>query len=189
MKGATTSSRVPLSSPTAAASVSRPAGPPANCSSNVQEHAVEAVEPRRVDLESVEREVGELGVDRGPRPALHLGEVAHAPQQAVRDARRPARAAGQLAASPVGERDAEEPGETLEDLRQILAGLELLAIDVGEDAPELAAVDRGRDHALDRSQPVAQLEVGDVVERAHAPEGGCGRATPEATAGSRKSRS
>ena len=62
-KGSTTSSRVPRSSPTAAARVSSPTGPPSNFSISVSSSsAVEAVEARVVHLEALE---GEAGVGLG----------------------------------------------------------------------------------------------------------------------------
>jgi len=48
--------------------------------------------------------------------------------------------------------------------RRQVARCKLHGIDVGEDAAQLAAVDRGRDHARNALQSIAQIEVGDVVE-------------------------
>ena len=63
-----------------------------------QEPAVDLVEAVRVDLEQGEGVPGDRGGDRAVR--AHLGEVAHAAQQAVGDARRAAAAARRSRAAP-----------------------------------------------------------------------------------------
>src|SRR5262245_32280077 len=68
-----------------------------------EQRAVEPVEAGGVDVEPLEREARPRGLDAAPGAGLHLGEVAHAPQQAVRDARGAARAPRDLAASVRGE--------------------------------------------------------------------------------------
>ena len=60
-----------------------------------QDVAVELVEAFVVDLEEVER--GQADLARDDALVAHLGEVAHAPQQAVGDPRRAARAGRDLA--------------------------------------------------------------------------------------------
>ena len=57
--------------------------------------AVHDVEPERVDIEHLERGFGDALRDAAV--GFHLGVIAHAAQQAVGDARRAARAAGDLA--------------------------------------------------------------------------------------------
>ena len=68
-----------------------------------QELAVHHVEARHVDVEHHERVVGDLARDLAF--GAHLGEVAHAAQQPVRDPRRPARAARDLERAARVDRD------------------------------------------------------------------------------------
>src|SRR5262245_60931505 len=82
-----------------------------------QERAVHAVEAGLVDLETREREAGELARHR--RLAADLGEVAHAAQQAVGDARRAPRAGRDLERALSRERDAEDARASREDLHQV----------------------------------------------------------------------
>ncbi len=79
---------------------------------------IERVEPARVDFELRQRAVGELGIDRAR--ALDGREVAHAPKQASRDARRAARAPRDLVRAFVGERQAEQPRAAPHDLFELL---------------------------------------------------------------------
>ena len=84
--GSTTDSIVSASSPTETARVLSPTGPPPNrVEDGLQHGAVEPVEAERVDVVEVER-----GARRHRYPrlaAVHERVVAHAAQQAVRDAR------------------------------------------------------------------------------------------------------
>ena len=74
------------SSPTATASVERPTGPPSNFDADrAQDLAVQAVEPALVHLEHLERRPRGLRGDHALH--AHLGEVAHALEQAVGHAR------------------------------------------------------------------------------------------------------
>src|SRR6218665_261608 len=66
---------------------------------------------------------------------LDLGVVAHAPQQPVGDARRAARAAGDLQTPGVIHRDTEQAGAALDDARQFLRAVELQP---GHDAEAVA---------------------------------------------------
>ena len=78
-----------------------------------QQLAVDLVEAVGVDLEQRQRVVGHRRGDGAV--GAHLGEVAHAAQQAVRDARRAAAAAGDLAGAVVVDRDAEDAGGAGDD--------------------------------------------------------------------------
>ena len=78
------------------------------------------------------REVDRLG-------ALHLGEVAHAAQQAVGDARRPPAAAGDLGGARRIDRHAEQPGRAQDDLGQLLRAVEVEAVDDAEARPQRRA--------------------------------------------------
>ena len=49
-----------------------------------------------------------------------MGEIAHPAEQAAGDARRPARAAGDLARAVLGDVDAEQPRGAADDLLQLL---------------------------------------------------------------------
>src|SRR5262249_61196855 len=73
-----------------------------------EDPAVGGVEAEVVDLEAPQGILGDLL--RDPPVAAHLGEVAHAPQEAVRDARGAARAPPDLVAAGVFDGDAEQAG-------------------------------------------------------------------------------
>ena len=68
---------------------------------------IHLVEPNDVDVEQLERAVGERA--RHALCAFDHGEVAHAPKQAPGDARRAARAPGDLVRAVIGEREADHP--------------------------------------------------------------------------------
>ena len=82
-----------------------------------QELAVEALEPDRVDLEQRQRLLGDRG--RDDSLVTHLGDVAHAAQDAVRDPRRAARAARDELCRVVGDLDAEDAGRAAHDRREL----------------------------------------------------------------------
>ena len=57
------------------------------------------------------------------------------------------------------------PLQRLHDIHRVeIQGLELHAVDVSQNASELASVHRRCDHALDGLQAVAEFEIRDVVE-------------------------
>src|SRR4029079_8753953 len=74
----------------------------------LEQLAVDALEPLTVDLEQLERLLGHGRRDRAGMP--DLGHVAYATEDAVRDARRPPRARGDLLGGVVGDLDAEDGG-------------------------------------------------------------------------------
>src|SRR5262245_19793009 len=82
-----------------------------------QELAVHRVEAVRVDLEQVHRGLRDALVDRAV--ALDLRVVAHAAQQAVRDARRTARARRDLARTRVVDLEIQDSGRAPHDLRAL----------------------------------------------------------------------
>ena len=82
-----------------------------------QDLVVDLVQPQLVDVETAQRLARDVSGDHAVRP--HLGVVAHAPQQAVGDARRAARAPGDLAARLVVDWHAEDAGGALDDLAAI----------------------------------------------------------------------
>ena len=110
----TTSSTVSGSSPTEAASVDRPTGPPPNrCTIACRIAWSSRSRPSLVDLEDLEARPRDLA---GDRPVVtHLGEVAHAPQQPVRDARRAAGAPGDLGGARLVEPHLEDAGRAPDD--------------------------------------------------------------------------
>ena len=82
-----------------------PTGPPSKrLMIVVQDLAVDGVEAEGVDLQAAERY--SAASRRDAAVAAHLGEVAHAAQQAVGDARRAARAAADLLGARVVDGDA-----------------------------------------------------------------------------------
>ena len=72
-----------------------------------QQPAIERVEAPRIDVEQVERGVRDRLVDAAA--ALHLGVVAHAPQQPVGDAWRAARALGDAPGAAGVDRHVQDP--------------------------------------------------------------------------------
>src|SRR5206468_6017969 len=134
-----------------------------------EEGAVHLIEPRLVDVEQGER-IARDG-PRDPPLGTHLGEVAHAAQQPVRDARRAARTARELGPTVLVEGDAEDRRRAAEDLLEILAPVkvepERRAEAVAERRGEEARARRGADQAeglerqLDRARgrPLADHEV------------------------------
>ena len=78
--------------------------------------AVHDVESRGVDVEHRQRGVGHAAGDLAVGP--HFREVAHAAQQAVDDARRAARTAGDLQRAFRIQHDVEQRGRALDDARQ-----------------------------------------------------------------------
>src|SRR5579859_5822455 len=76
-----------------------------------------AVEPEGVHLEELERLARDVVRDR--TLMAHLRDVAHAPEDAVRHARRPARAAGDLLGRVVCYLDTEDAGRAAGDRREL----------------------------------------------------------------------
>src|SRR5262245_41517531 len=98
-----------------------------------EELAIHDVQADRVDVEHRERRVGHVAGDHALR--LHLRVVAHAPQQAVRDARGAAGAGGNLERALGGDLDREELGRAVHDPPDLLGGVEL---EPGDDAEAVA---------------------------------------------------
>ena len=90
-----------------------------------QELAVEPLEAGAVDLEQRERLLGDLR--RDDALVAHLGDVAHAAQDAVRDARRAARAAGDELGGVLVDLDAEDPRRAAHDRRELVGVVEVEA--------------------------------------------------------------
>ena len=80
--------------------------------------AVEALEPGAVDLEQLERLLGDRGRDRAR--VAHLGDVADAAEDPVRDPRRPAGAAGDLLGRVVLDLDLEDARAAADDRGQLV---------------------------------------------------------------------
>jgi hypothetical protein len=102
------------------ASRGRPGPPPNFSTTGPQAARGRTLEACLVDLEQLERLLGDLGRDR--RRVPHLGDVADAAQDAVRDPRRAARAARDLVGGVVGDLDAEDARAAAHD-RAELAGV------------------------------------------------------------------
>src|SRR6266516_1194320 len=112
--GSSTSSIVSASSPIACARFSRPTGPPANFS----------ITARRSFLSITSRPSTSTSSILSAASATSR-EIAPAAQQAVRDARRAARAPGDLESSLGGDFHLEEPRGAVDDLLQLGLGVEL----------------------------------------------------------------
>ena len=103
--GSITSSSVSRASARAAASVSTPTGPPGMVVGDAaQITAVHRIQPQTIDLQPVQRGVGDGAIHR--RIALHRGKITHPAQQAPGDARRPARPAGDFGGPLLGQTQA-----------------------------------------------------------------------------------
>ncbi len=84
---------------------------------------VHGVEPRGIDFERRQRAVGDLAVDR--LRAVDMGEVAHAPQQTPRDARRAARAPCDLVGAIRSHAQAQHARAARDDQFQLRLGVEV----------------------------------------------------------------
>ena len=123
-KGSTISSIASRGSDSAAAMVSIPTGPPPKLRAiRLEIAAVELVEAERIDLEPAERLVGLAGVDR--LDPVDGGEIADPAQEPRGDARRAARAAGDLGGAVRREVDAEDAGAAPDDVLEFRDGVEI----------------------------------------------------------------
>src|SRR5881392_510969 len=95
-----------------------------------QQLAVHEVEPEHVDVEHLERGLGDRLGHGAVR--LHLRVVAHAAQDPVGDARRAARAAGDFDRAVVIERHLQQARGAAHDRRQLVLAVELQARDDAE---------------------------------------------------------
>src|SRR5437773_5516974 len=103
----------------------------------LQQPAVQRLEADLVDLQHGKRVPGD--VDGRPAVAAHLGVVAHAPQEAVRDARRAASSAGDLGHGVDVDLDVEDPCRAADDLLELRLGVEVEAVNGAEAVAERAA--------------------------------------------------
>ena len=95
-----------------------------------QQLAIDLVEAVIVDLEQLQRRARDLGVD--PAVGADLRIVAHAPQEAVRDARRAARPARQFVRGFGVDRHVENPRRTADDLLDVAVVVEVEPMDDAE---------------------------------------------------------
>src|SRR3569832_1792561 len=112
---------VPRSSPMAAAKLSLPAGELID--EGEQQLAVHHVEAFAVDVEHVPRPLGPRAA--AAAPGFDLGVITHAPQQAVGDARRAARAAGDFSGALTLHGEIQYRRGTLHDRDQIVGAVKL----------------------------------------------------------------
>ncbi len=119
-----------------------------------QQLAIEPFEPRFVDLEQLER----FARDRRRDHSLvtHLGHVSHATQDPVADARRAARAAGDLVGGVVGDLDAEDPGRAADDRRELAV---LVVVEPERDAEAVAQRRREEPRARRRADERERRQV------------------------------
>src|SRR6185503_12823472 len=106
----------------------------------LQELPIHHIQARDVDVEHAQARVGYFASDAALR--FHFGVVAHPAQQAVGDARRAARAAGDFARPGAFDFDFEQARRTLDDARELVGRIELEARDDAE-----AVAQRVRQHA------------------------------------------
>src|SRR5580704_16792832 len=90
---------------------------------HVEITSIHLVEPNDVDVEQLERAVGERA--RHAVCAFDHGEVAHAPEQAPSDAGRAARAPGDLVRAVIGKREADHAGAARDNALQLLCGVKI----------------------------------------------------------------
>jgi hypothetical protein len=129
----------------------------------VEELSVHDVEPVQVDVEHHQRAVGDRLGDRAV--ALHVGEVADAPQQPVGDPRRAARAARDLAAPSSSSGDVEQPRRAADDLRQLVGAVELEPRDDAEAVAQRVGEHAGARRRADQRERL-QLELDRARRRA-----------------------
>ena len=115
-----------------------------------QDLAIDPLQAEVVHLEQLQRLGGDLVGDRALVP--HLGEVAHAAQDAVGHPRGAARAAGDLAAAAVVDLDPQDPGRAADDL------LDLLRVVVVEPVRDAEAVAQRRGQQAGASGRADQRE-------------------------------
>ena len=84
---------------------------------------IERVETERVDFEQIERGDRDLGGDTAV--TAHLGVIARAAQQAIRDTRRTARSLGDPPCAFASQRHTEDGCRSFHDRGQILGAVEL----------------------------------------------------------------
>ena len=130
---------------------------------------VERVEAERVDLQSDQGLIGDFSGD-GVR-ARHRGEIAHAPKQPPGDARRAARAPGDLDRAFIVQRHAEDACATPHDEFQFLDGIEIephgdaetVAQRIGDEARAGGGRNQGEAGEIDldraRRRPLADDQV------------------------------
>ncbi len=135
-----------------------------------QQLAIDALEPCPVHLEEIECLLRDL--DRDRTRVANLGDVANASEDAVGDARRPARTTGDLVGCLVGDLDAEDPRRAADDRRElvllVVAEPERHAEAVAERRREQSRARRRADERerrkVERQRPRARTLADDDVE-------------------------
>src|SRR4029077_9448525 len=122
-----------------------------------EQAAVERIETLRVDVEHLHRRDRNVAGNRAA--CLDLCIVAYAPQQAIGDARRTARAAGDLVRAIVHARDAEDSCRASYDGREFVRRVELQALhDTETIAQRTRQQARARGRADKRERRQIQLD-------------------------------
>src|SRR5262249_26278849 len=112
----------------------------------LEQGPVDALETVLLDLEQVERLVRDLGRDGAL--VAHLGDVADAPQNPVRDAWRAAGAPRDLVRRLVGDLDREDPRRAADNVRELVR-----AVVVEPEGHAEAVAERGRQEPRPRRRP------------------------------------
>src|SRR5690606_32066563 len=148
--GSITSSSVPRSSDSDAASDSTPTGPPSKWPMMVlSSRRSSSSKPSGSTLSMAMAACATL-VDAPAGP--DLGVVTHPAQQAVGDARRAARAAGDLAGAIRFAVDAQDPRRTAHDPGQLLGRVELQALDDAEAVAQRRGQQAGAGGGADQGE-------------------------------------
>ena len=170
-KGSWTSSSVSGSSPTLIARVVSPTGPPRNLRISVS-RILRSISSSPISSISSRESVSAASARSTVVVPVDLREVAHAPQEAVRDPRRSAGTACDLGGRFLGDGKAEKTGRAADDLLDLLGRV---IIDPPEE-PESGAQRRGEQSRARRSadqreplemepdRPGARAPVEDDVE-------------------------
>ena len=139
-------------SESAAAIVSTPTGPPPNSTAIASRYRRSiSSRPIDVDVEQLERAVGERARDAF-RPFDH-GEIAHPPEQPPGDARRAARAPGDLVRAVGGERQADHSCAAGDNALQLLGGIKIEADRNAEPVAQRRSEEPGAGRRADQGEP------------------------------------
>src|SRR5580692_11148344 len=113
--------------------------------------AIHLVEPNDVDVEQLERAVGERA--RHALCTLDHGEVAHAPKQAPGDARRAARAPGDLVRAVIGKGEADHAGAARDNALQLFGGVKIEPDRNAETIAQRGGEKPGASRGTDQGEP------------------------------------
>src|SRR5580704_17525515 len=118
---------------------------------HVEITAIHLVEPNDIDVEQLERAVGERA--RHALCAFDHGEVAHAPKQAPGNARRAARAHGDLVRAVIGKGEADHAGSARDNALQLFGGVKIEPDRNAETIAQRGGEKPGASRGTDQREP------------------------------------